>query len=48
LVAPLKLKRISRTASRVVEKCDGRTIKTDYTYSEGGHLSIRNLTGDEK
>ena len=50
LVAPLKLKRISRIASRAVatEKCDGRTIKTDYTYSEGGHLSVRNLTGDEK
>jgi hypothetical protein len=50
LVAPLKLKRISRIGSRAVatEKCDGRTIKTDYTYSEGGHLSVRNLTGDEK
>ena len=50
LIAPLKLKRISRIASRAVatEKCDGRTIKTDYTYSEGGHLSVRNLTGDEK
>ena len=50
LVAPLRLKRISRIASRAVatEKCDGRTIKTDYTYSEGGHLSVRNLTGDEK
>ena len=50
LIAPLKLKRISRIASRAVatEKCDGRTIKTDYTYSEGGHLSVRNLTARRK
>jgi hypothetical protein len=51
LVAPLKLKRISRIASRAVatEKCDGgRMVKTDYTY-EGGHLSVRlPNAGDEK
>jgi hypothetical protein len=43
LVAPLKLKPISRIASRAVatENCDVLTVKTDYTYYEGGHLSIK-------
>ena len=51
LVAPLKLKRISRIASRAVatEKCDGRMVQTDYTYHKDGHLSVRLPdAGDEK
>ena len=51
LVAPLKLKRNSRIASRAVatEKCDGRMVQTDYTYHKDGHLSVRLPdAGDEK
>ena len=51
LVARLKFKRISRIASRAVatENCDGRTVKTEYTYHQDGHLSVTTTpkAGDE-
>ena len=50
LAAPLNLETNYRVATAVAtEKCDGRMVKTDYTYHQRGHLSVRILNaGDGK